>query len=306
MSLGRNRRPSIASRRPSIASFAPLEARRLMAVDLTGSASYETGFYAAGDLIDVNLSLKQTEGGGGSTNFPVAVNVILSKDKTLGNGDDIQFTSGVFLLASSGKTQTQKSVASINDADAAGSYYTAVQVDTMGVINESNEKNNVTWSAGQDTTIIRQQLASTTINGTSKSDRVTVRENWHSLIVTVNGKSSAIDRSDAPTLTFNLGSGNDSFSVFRNEHGVTASLHVNGGAGNDVITTGDGTDRIDGGSGNDKLAGGDNGDWIYGSSGNDAIDGGEGADTLIGGSGKKDKAKKDDTDFSLAGIENLY
>jgi Ca2+-binding RTX toxin-like protein len=294
------------NRRSSIASFSPLEARRLMAVDLTGSASYETGFCGAGDLVDVDVSLKQTAGGGSSTNFPVSVSVILSKDKTLGNADDITFTSTVFLLDASAKTQTQQVVGHIDEGDAAGSYYTAVRVDEMGVINESNENNNVTWSAGQDTTIITQALASTTISGSSKGDRVTVRENWHSLVVTVNGKSSVIDRSDAPVLTFNLGSGNDSFSVFRNEHGVTASLHVNGGAGNDVITTGDGTDRIDGGSGNDKLAGGKNGDWIYGSSGNDAIDGGEGADTLIGGSGKKDKAKKDDTDFSLAGIENLY
>lgn len=297
MPLNRNTR-----RTSSAAVFSPLESRRLMSVSLSGSASYETGFYGAGDLIDVDISLKQGAGGS-QTGFPVTVTVYLSKDKTIGNSDDITFSSTVFIVDAKAKTQTQSVLGQVKEGDAAGSYYTAVVAEDLSQAGNGKTTN---WSAGKDTTIITQQLASTTVNGTSKNDRVTVRENWHSLIVTVNGKSSVIDRSKAPALTFNLGSGNDSFGVFNNKHGVTASLTVNGSAGNDTITTGNGTDKIDGGSGNDKLAGGKNGDWIYGSTGNDAIDGGEGADTLIGGGGSKDKAKKDPNDMSVSGIENLY
>src|SRR5256885_1759543 len=69
-------------------------------------------------------------------------------------------------------------------------------------------------------------------------------------------------------------------------------VQVNGGAGNDVISA-DGGDNtrspvavgvtIDGGAGNDTLTGGDGGDTLNGGSGNDSLQGETRADTLSGG-----------------------
>ncbi|RYG92158.1 tandem-95 repeat protein [Loktanella sp. IMCC34160] len=60
---------------------------------------------------------------------------------------------------------------------------------------------------------------------------------------------------------------------------------VYGGAGNDVILTGDDADFVDGGSGNDVIDAGFDADSILGGAGDDIITGGEGADNIDGGTG---------------------
>ena len=60
---------------------------------------------------------------------------------------------------------------------------------------------------------------------------------------------------------------------------------VFGGAGDDVIMTGDDNDVIDGGTGNDTIDGGIDDDTIDGGDGDDRIIGGEGSDDIDGGAG---------------------
>src|SRR5262249_10558433 len=65
---------------------------------------------------------------------------------------------------------------------------------------------------------------------------------------------------------------------------------VNGLAGNDVITAGNGLASlikltIDGGAGNDRITGGDGDDTLLGGDGNDFIIGGRGNDTALLGAG---------------------
>jgi len=60
---------------------------------------------------------------------------------------------------------------------------------------------------------------------------------------------------------------------------------VDGGAGDDVILTGDDVDVIAGGAGNDTIDGGLDDDIIDGGADDDLIVGGEGADTIDGGTG---------------------
>ncbi|MGY3437038.1 Hint domain-containing protein [Marinovum sp. KMM 9879] len=57
---------------------------------------------------------------------------------------------------------------------------------------------------------------------------------------------------------------------------------VYGGAGNDLISTGDDADYIDGGEGDDTIDGGIDDDYIDGWTGNDSILGGHGSDTILG------------------------
>nr|WP_319515895.1 calcium-binding protein [uncultured Cohaesibacter sp.] len=56
-------------------------------------------------------------------------------------------------------------------------------------------------------------------------------------------------------------------------------------AGNDVITTYNGVDRLYGGLGNDTIRAGNNGDFLYGGAGSDKLFGQAGADKLFGGLG---------------------
>ena len=70
--------------------------------------------------------------------------------------------------------------------------------------------------------------------------------------------------------------------------------YVDGGAGNDTITTGDDDDTIHGGAGNDVINSGVDDDIVTGDDGDDVITSGEGDDTVDGGAG-------DDTIYGGAG-----
>jgi Ca2+-binding RTX toxin-like protein len=63
------------------------------------------------------------------------------------------------------------------------------------------------------------------------------------------------------------------------------SVKVNGGAGEDYITTAGGDDTINGGDGKDTINGGDGNDTINGGADNDTINGDAGIDTINGGAG---------------------
>lgn len=73
--------------------------------------------------------------------------------------------------------------------------------------------------------------------------------------------------------------------------------YVDGGAGNDTITTGDDADTIFGGTGDDTIDGGLDADTIDGGDGNDTIIGGEGSDIIDGGAGD---------DLIYAGLDPSY
>ncbi|MCW9032619.1 MAG: VCBS domain-containing protein, partial [Rhodospirillales bacterium] len=67
--------------------------------------------------------------------------------------------------------------------------------------------------------------------------------------------------------------------------GATEALNVTGGAGDNVITTGQYNDYIDGGDGKDTIDAGGGDDSVLGGAGNDHITGGEGNDYIYAGEG---------------------
>ena len=60
---------------------------------------------------------------------------------------------------------------------------------------------------------------------------------------------------------------------------------VNGGDGDDIITTGVAADQLNGGNGNDRLIAGAGNDILNGDAGNDTLEGNTGSDTINGGDG---------------------
>lgn len=272
-----------------------------MAVDLSANTVVPKGAYGADDLFDVDIKL--TNSGKGTSQLPCFVNVILSKDKKLGNADDITFSGGVFIGVKKG-TQTQTQQVHIGDDWAAGDYYVVTQADPYRsfVMEESNTKNNVTWSAGKDIRIVTEKLADGAIvRGTPKNDSITVQGNFANDVITVNGHSYLYEvAGNLKPVSIQAGKGNDKITVMHSN-----LRHIlSGNAGNDTITGGNGGDTIWGDAGNDRIYAGSQADLIHGGSGNDIIDGGAGKDTILA-EGGKDKAKSSAEDI-FQGVESKF
>jgi Ca2+-binding RTX toxin-like protein len=89
------------------------------------------------------------------------------------------------------------------------------------------------------------------------------------------------------SLTINAGPGNNSVTGDPVDSNFTATLNINGEAGDDNIdlSTLNAPAIISGGIGNDAIVGGMNNDLVMGDDGNDMVDGGGGNDTVGGGLG---------------------
>lgn len=131
-----------------------------------------------------------------------------------------------------------------------------------------------------------------TITGTSQDDSITLRQT--ASVITVSGVNGSFQKNQVSLIRISGGDGNDTIILDAADQHVTKPAVILGGAGNDIIHSGDGADYIDGESGNDDLRGsggadkiaGDTGDdVIYGNGGNDSLAGGAGSDHLYGRSG---------------------
>lgn len=82
--------------------------------------------------------------------------------------------------------------------------------------------------------------------------------------------------------------------------GDAGNNRIVGTSGPDVISAGDGDDRVNGRGGNDIICGGAGNDTLIGSSGDDKMNGNSGDDTVSGGSGR-DRLDGDNGDDKLRG-----
>lgn len=120
---------------------------------------------------------------------------------------------------------------------------------------------------------------SDTIHGGDGNDRITVGAGDH--YVYGDAGSDTIEGSECSGI-FEGGEGNDTITLRTTKDD---QVIINGGGGNDKITTFDGDDHLYGDDGNDTLTGGAGADQLYGGEGNDTLKGGEGEDILDGGAG---------------------
>jgi Ca2+-binding RTX toxin-like protein len=119
--------------------------------------------------------------------------------------------------------------------------------------------------------------------------------------VNINGQHQLMSKQQLEATNFHLGAGNDKLVVDSN---VTASIHADGGSGNDLMIGGGGNDHLSGGSGNDRIYGRGGNDDISGGSGNDWLSGGNGNDVLRGGSGNDVEFGGNGNDLLLGGSGN--
>jgi hypothetical protein len=137
------------------------------------------------------------------------------------------------------------------------------------------------------------------INTGSGDDKVEIGQRNNGLLdVSINGQKYQITLGPDQQLGVRSGDGND---VIQAAASVRVDMDVDGGAGNDTITTGKGRDRVDGGAGNDRIQGGDGRDDLFGNIGNDRLDGGRGNDVIYGGDGEDRLLGGDGRDYLEGG-----
>jgi len=146
------------------------------------------------------------------------------------------------------------------------------------------------------------------VAGTTGDDLVGLSLKSSQINVTQNGQTQKFQSSLVGRIEIFAGSGNDRLL----ESAVARPIYIDGGAGNDSLTGGDGADTLTGGAGKNTLAGGGGADRINGSGGRDLIFGGAGDDRLFGnggndtldGGGNVDRIFGGDGDDSLIGASS--
>jgi Ca2+-binding RTX toxin-like protein len=127
------------------------------------------------------------------------------------------------------------------------------------------------------------------VEGTNGADNVQVTGSGTSFVV--SGLSDVVNVTNSEgtldNLQVNLLNGNDTFDASTLPAGVVATLTVDGGAGDDVITGSQGADMLLGGDGNDLINGGRGNDVALMGDGNDTFvwNPGDGSDTVEGQGG---------------------
>ncbi|VTR95499.1 nhl repeat family protein : Uncharacterized protein OS=Ktedonobacter racemifer DSM 44963 GN=Krac_12419 PE=4 SV=1: HemolysinCabind: HemolysinCabind: HemolysinCabind [Gemmata massiliana] len=122
-----------------------------------------------------------------------------------------------------------------------------------------------------------------TITGSRNDDRVELKlkNGGQQLVVEAGGqKIGQFDVAAVGTIRFNGFAGNDVFVV---DPRITATVIADGGAGNDVLVGGNGSNILIGNTGNDVLVGGAARDILIGGAGNDFLFGFGNDDIVIGG-----------------------
>ena len=130
------------------------------------------------------------------------------------------------------------------------------------------------------------------VTGTNGPDVVALNADATTVEVVFGDNASDVrtfNLADFDAISVSLGNGDDQFTE---QSGVLAdkALTVDGGNGNDTITTGDGNDVIFGGNGDDTVDAGRGNDTVFLGNGNDFFvwNPGEGSDTVDGGNGNAD------------------
>ena len=238
--------------------------------DLRGvSVTSPTQTVNPGDAVSMNIAVTNTGGMAYAPGQPVHHLIGLSMNKIVGDADDVVLYNPVEAGHPDGWTTTGDMSMRVPDTAPAGQYFVFGAMDYGNVVAESNESNNIGWSTTAAVTIAPQAITydpavrRISIAGTSGNDNISLTVDALTLYANINGAYRSYARSSVD------------------------SIYVDGAAGDDLITAGDGIAgaTLRGGEGNDTIGGGNGDDWIYGDNGNDSLAGNDGYDTVFGNFG---------------------
>ena len=116
-----------------------------------------------------------------------------------------------------------------------------------------------------------------TVTGTSGNDTITISVSGSNIKVAQTGSSTkSFSSSSVHKIKVSAEGGNDTVTV---SSSITKPCTLDGGSGNDNLTSGGGNDVIDGDAGTDALHGGNGNDTLDGGTGDDFFDGNAGNNT---------------------------
>jgi len=282
----------------------PLEVRRLLTIDLIASTTALAGYYGPLDGLQFEFTFSNigsTSTDTGLPFFPQAF-VTLTKDKVIGNADDIpRFAGTTVAEVEPGTPVTDSAGGTFDDTMEAGDYYIATIVDEANAFEETNEANNVSFSKTASVRIVQQVLASQNVTGTAGHDKITIEAHSNDEIITINGISSIVP-SSFPNIFIEGGTGNDRIFVTNDQ--VLLTMLVTGGGGNDTIIGGNNGDELSGANGKDKVFGGPGDDYLLGGAAGDYLNGEAGSDTMSAAGGNDRLSDTVGRDHFLGGAGN--
>jgi hypothetical protein len=127
------------------------------------------------------------------------------------------------------------------------------------------------------------------VTGTSESDRIIlsriVTEGHDEIKAAVDKRRFYFSADDVASIHVDGGAGDDLIQLDSNSAIFRRPLILSGGKGNDTLSGSLGHDSLYGGPGNDQLMAGTGNDSLDGGDGNDSLYGGKGDDALMGGAG---------------------
>jgi Ca2+-binding RTX toxin-like protein len=155
---------------------------------------------------------------------------------------------------------------------------------TLGTLGATAAAASAGTLSASGTTVTYDAKAGETnhVTVTQNGDSVTVKDG--SLVIAGAGCTGSpvhCDLASVKSIVVKLGNKDDTLDA----SAVTAAMTVDGDAGDDDITTGDGADKVHGNTGADSLHGSKGNDHLIGDPGNDHLFGQNGADTLEGNTG---------------------
>jgi Ca2+-binding RTX toxin-like protein len=269
----------------TFAAVEPVEPRRLLAVDLAVTGmSFDPQILAPGDPVVAQVTLQNA--GNEPTVLPFQYRLLLTRDTTLGNGDDVNLGTLTYSTSINALTNRTLEVSrTVPNGTAAGAYRLAIVLDTLNVFGEPDELNNTGIAANANATV-GTVFTGTSINGTAGKDVIELSQNKTTgrVIVLLNGQAFLRGTSGLSKLTIDAGSGDD--KVFcADPDNFDIDLGVTGAGGNDTIIGGAGDDELSGANGKDKVFGNKGDDYLLGGASSDRLYGGIGDDTLSGAGG---------------------
>lgn len=124
------------------------------------------------------------------------------------------------------------------------------------------------------------------IAGSDGADDIQIGLTRGYLSVAIDGPAPAVQMIDsAEKVIVDSFDGDDVITIQPGLPGLTA-IHIDGGAGNDIITGAEGDDMLMGGQGDDVIEDGAGDDQIFGGAGDDTLIGDDGDDTAFGEAGR--------------------
>lgn len=275
--------------------FAPLESRRLFSANLIASIGVTPGAYGVGDIVPVTVRITNT---GSSTIMPSFNNVVLSRNKTIGDGDDISIGSISTGGLSAGQVYQQTLNPQVLGSFPKGQYFVGVRVDAMQSVLESDERNTF-FTENADINLPSPNLEPGPVTGTIGNDVITLTNSGGRLSVTINGvtQTGAMPES----LFIDAGAGNDLVIA---DPSITIPLGITGSEGNDTLVGGSGNDELSGAGGQDRVVGGAGDDMLFGGANNDYLSGEAGNDLMVGSGGNDRLADVVGLDEFIGGAGN--